>query len=115
MTANHKFYKTGNSWYIDIPDYPGPKADLQMVAGADTMLDIMAGNQNCIELLVSEVPVPSFDELIKLDKNDLGSGAYYSMKTYKGKELNKEMWLCDVAKYLFGDFPERIFIKQQAL
>jgi len=38
------FYKeTTGEWYIDLPDYPGPKEDLQMVLGADKMLDPISG------------------------------------------------------------------------
>jgi hypothetical protein len=112
MIARYKFNKEGGSWYIVLPDYPGPKADLQMVAGADTMLDVMAQGKESVELLVSETPVSFFDELVKLDKNDLGSGAYYNLQNYQGQELNHEMWLCDVTKFIFGDFPPRLFIKQ---
>jgi hypothetical protein len=73
MIARYKFNKESGSWYIELQDYPGPKADLQMVAGADTMLDIMAQDKESVELLVSETPVYLFDELVKLDKNDLGA------------------------------------------
>ena len=42
----HRFYKEEHGgWYIDLPAYleqGGAKGDLAMVAGADTMLDIMA-------------------------------------------------------------------------
>ena len=43
----HRFIREGNEWFIDLPEFlaqGGSKADLQMVSGADTMLDIIAGN-----------------------------------------------------------------------
>jgi hypothetical protein len=112
MATLHKFYKSNGNWYIDLPNYPGPKADLEMVAGADTMLDVFSGNGKSVDLFVSENSVAGFDELIKLDKNDVGSGAYYLMKNYEGKEVNHEMWLCDVTAYVFGNFPDKIYIKR---
>jgi hypothetical protein len=42
----HTFLKEDDQWFIDLPEYianGGSKADLRMIAGADTMLDIMTG------------------------------------------------------------------------
>lgn len=43
----HTFYKDEyGGWYMDLPEYleqGGSKGDLAMVAGADTMLDSIAG------------------------------------------------------------------------
>lgn len=48
--VQYKFLREGSAWYIDLPQYleqGGTKGDLAMVAGADTMLDIMAeGNDS---------------------------------------------------------------------
>lgn len=44
----YKFVKTGRDWYIDLPEYiaqGGTMGDLQMVDGADKMLDRMAGEK----------------------------------------------------------------------
>jgi hypothetical protein len=41
----YRFIKEGTEWYIDLPEYienGGSKGDLQMVEGADTMLDIIS-------------------------------------------------------------------------
>lgn len=113
MVVNqYKFYKSGGRWYIDLPEYPGAKADLEMVCGADTMLAIISEGKDSVDLLVSETSAPYFDEILKLDKNDIGSGAYYIMKYYAGKEWNMEMWLCNVAIFVFGGFPDKIYIKR---
>jgi len=32
------------------------------------------------------------------------------MKTYKGIEYDPELWLCDVTKFVFGNFPKNIYI-----
>ena len=39
---NLKFKKEeDNKWYIDLTEWTGDKADLEMVAGADILLDIL--------------------------------------------------------------------------
>ena len=40
---NYKFYKeeTGR-WYVDLPEWEGEKAELEMVLGADTFLEILS-------------------------------------------------------------------------
>lgn len=45
MMKEYKFIKEGRDWFIDLPEYiegGGSKGDLQMVEGADKMLDMMA-------------------------------------------------------------------------
>ncbi len=42
----YKFIKTGKEWHVDLPEYieqGGSVGDLQMVEGADAMLDFIAG------------------------------------------------------------------------
>jgi hypothetical protein len=31
--------------------------------------------------------------------------------SYQGQSYDLSMWLCDVTKYVFGDFPDRIYFK----
>ena len=49
----HRFVREGMGWYIDLPEYllqGGDKGDLQMVSGADTMLDIIAEEKSEVTL-----------------------------------------------------------------
>jgi hypothetical protein len=106
-----RFYRepTGQ-WYVDLPEYPGPKADLQMVAGADTFLDKLGGNSNIVSLTVSEEPFEGSEHLrlIKECTSDIGGGDYV-VENYKGEEINHEMWLCEVMRYVFDKMPEEIY------
>ena len=43
-----------NRWYVDLPDWTGSKSDLEMVAGADAMLDYFAEGENSIWLYISD-------------------------------------------------------------
>lgn len=114
-----RFYKELDKWYIDLPSYPGDKADLEMVLGADLFLDHLANLQNEIYLELSTLSVFSRNvlHLIKL-ANDIGNGAYYECFYYESNsgfgDLPKyfKMWLCDVTKFVFdGRFPDQIYFK----
>lgn len=112
-----KFYKEiDNRWYVDLPDWTGTKEDLELVAGADTMLDYMADGESEIWLVLSDEKFDNADtlEFVRL-ATEIENGAFYLMKSYKGIELNLDLWLCDVTKFVFGDFPKTIFIANSNL
>ena len=99
-------------WYIDLPTWEGTQADLQMVAGADTMLDRISDNGDEVVLNISEENFEGADELkFKSLAEDMGEGAYYILDNYKGNNIELEMWLCEVTTYIFNGFPKSIFIQ----
>ena len=112
-----RFYKdTDNKWYIDLPEWNGEKWELEMVMGADTMLDIAAQGESSVHLNISPEPFESdgleiiSDVLVKIkDTPDIG-GALYKLSTFKGFEYNLEVWLCHVTEFVFGSMPEKIYI-----
>ena len=117
VMETYLFVKEGNEWYIDLPEYleqGGAKGDLQMVEGADTMLDRMAERGSTVVLNLAEEPFEGADELVLVEKCDPSiGGGYYLMEKYNGKAVNQRMWLCQVTEFVFGKLPERIFVKQE--
>ncbi len=116
---SYKFNKTGYEWYIDLPEYiekGGSIGDLQMVEGADKMLDMMAGEEKSVTLLISDNQFDGAELLILIEKCDpyIGGG-YYLLKNYDGKEINRKMWLCQVTEFVFGNLPEQIFLKKEQM
>ncbi|MFN8306969.1 MAG: DUF6717 family protein [Ferruginibacter sp.] len=114
---SYKFVKSGNDWYIDLPEFleqGGSIGDLQMIDGADKMLDIMAENASSVILNIAREPFEGADILTLTEKCDpyIGGG-YYLMKYYEGKEINKSIWLCQVTEFVFGDIPEQIFVRRK--
>ncbi len=110
----YKFYKESSGrWYVDLPTWEGSKAELEMVAGADSMLEYMAEGEEFVQLILSEENFEGSDALniIEECKGDIG-GALYLMTFYKGIQLNLEMWLCDVTKFVFNKFPKIIYISK---
>jgi hypothetical protein len=124
MNINLRFYKeiTGE-WFVDLPGWTGDKMDLQMVIGADTMLDILAQGENEIKLTLS-TDYTDCETVLELDyigipkviRNnfgkdiDLNQGATYKCDFIHGIEYNLTVWLCDVTKFVFGNFPDNIYI-----
>lgn len=113
-----KFLRTDKEWYVDLPEYieqGGSVADLQMVEGADKMLDMMAEKEDAIFLKISKEPFEGADMLTLVEKCDpYVGGGYYFMKEYKGEEINQTMWLCQVTEFALGDIPQQIFIRKES-
>jgi hypothetical protein len=105
------FEKDSDSrWYVDLPEWAGTRAELEMVCGANNFLDMMAEGDDMVTLFVSEEPFHNSNELTLMKKDEENGGGWYILKTFKGIDLNMEMWLCDVVKFVFGDVPEKIYI-----
>ena len=110
----YKFYKeTSGRWYIDLPEWTGAKEDLEMVSGADAMLDIMSEDSDKVEMYISTEEFEGADVLdFNSEAFELGDGAYYTLYYYKGINIHLTMWLCGVTKFVFGNFPEKIYISK---
>jgi hypothetical protein len=98
-------------WYIDLPYWHGEIADLEMVQGADKMLDIVSGSTNECYLELSDEPFEGAD-VIKLvdDLSDSVGGGDYIIPSYKGEGINHKMWLCSVTLQVFGSLPSVIYV-----
>lgn len=118
MTREFRFYKEQDinhyyrRWFIDLPEYPGSKDELEMVCGADDMLDILSDRNDEVTLEICLEPFEDCKELEirriigceELEHREVCGGEFYSFG-----EL--ELWLCDVTKHVFGYFPENIYFK----
>lgn len=111
---NIRFYKeSDNRWYADLPEWEGLKAALEMVMGADTMLDILSEGEGDVTLFMSTTQTNNSEILTFLyETPDFGEGAYYHMESYMGLEFNLDIWLCDVTKFVFGEFPKIIYFNK---
>lgn len=107
-----RFYMENDGrWYVDLPKWQGKKADLEMVEGADVMLNYMSEGNNEVYLLISKDKFEGANELEMIRMADeIGNGAYYKLEKYNGIDINLEIWLCDVTEFVFGDFPKNIYI-----
>lgn len=107
-----RFYKESSQrWYADIPEWTGSKEELEMVCGADTMLEYMSEGNDEVSLYLSTEYFENSDTLDFIrNATEIGNGSFYNLKTFKGIEFNLEIWLCDVTLFVFGEFPTKIYL-----
>ena len=102
------FEKEEKKWYIVLPEWTGRKSALQMVHGADTLLNYMAEGKREVCMYVEEEPFDG-SECLTLIRKCWINGADYKIETYKNFEIKHKVWLCDVTKVVLGEFPEKIY------
>jgi hypothetical protein len=107
MIKTFSFEKENNRWYVVLPEYPGPKADLEMVMGADTLLDILAQGEHKTDVSISLSYIDDYDFELKFLREESGGG-WYKAKSDMNSPF--ELWLCQVMFYVFGELPEIIYI-----
>ena len=109
-----RFYKedTGR-WYIDLPEWTGDHEALQMVQGADTMLDYVGGGAEEVNLALAEETFEGGNKLVLVHDHseDIGGGTYF-LEVYEDLPVNQHMWLCEVTEWVFGSLPKEIYFKK---
>lgn len=111
MELTFKKEKSGK-WYIVLPEWTGSKSDLEMVSGADDLLDqVLAENSHFIygtvyflTLDISLKKKKGYKHLTKIANTPLIGGAIYFLGL-------KPVWLCAVTKHVFGKMPKDIYFK----
>ena len=108
MIRKVKFYKEKSGrWYIDLPEWEGEKEDLEMVMGADELLNIVAEGEDFVYLEIGDEKFPVAGQMVFIE---VGSsemeGCWYLIPTIGQIDFNLRIWLCDVTRFVFGKFPE---------
>lgn len=99
------FVKLSNRWFIDIP-WDGDINDLEMVSGADLFLDSISNGKRTITLEVGVSEIYNSIKLTKIHEDEIGATYKVFMYDFKG-----DIWLCNVTKYLFDEFPDNFWFK----
>ena len=106
------FVKLANKWFAHLPEYPGHPMDLEMVSGADTLCEMIDEYHNgFISVTVSTKPMNGDEFASKFVTLDLKEYTDDIGATYTRRDSDQEVWLCNVTKYVFGDFPETLYIR----
>lgn len=113
-------------WYADLPEFLdqglGDRANLMMVDGADTLLDLLSKGHTHITLKLSTRPFSDWqlcmhithrgmnaDLLARIGHAPVDYGAYYQVTAFEGKQYHHSLWLCPVTEYVFGSYPDTIY------
>ena len=95
-------------WFVVLPDYDGPQEDLEMVDGADKLLDVLTTDGLYVNLRIS-LEYDSDMYHLHLVKHDELGGTYEVMN--HGRFLHKDIWLCNVVHDIIGEHPEDIWFE----
>lgn len=115
MEKKLNFIKLAGKWFVHLPDYPGHYSELEMVLGADVMCDMIDTHDiGYITVIVDTEPSENhftareytLDFVNSTTSNGEQDGANYRMREFK-----LDVWLCNVTKYVFGEFPATIYIR----
>ena len=98
-------------WYLQLPEWNGDPADLQMVEGADQWLELVSKGNSKINLTLS---TDNFDgaevlTLLRTKEQNLGGGGIYYLENYQGEAVRLKIWLCEVTRFIFDDLPQKIY------
>lgn len=118
MERSIRFYKNAkHEWYADIPEWDGALDELQMVEGADDLLNWIAESTGECKLLLADEHFEQAEilELVYVREENLGGGGDYMLETFKGDVKNHRLWLCHVTEFVFKQLPERIYFKEISL
>ena len=101
-----RFVKLSGKWFVDIP-WDGDINDLQMVSGADTLLDCHDKDGNgivtCKLLEADDKPNNGWCITYFKKISETEYGATYSVDDV---HYHSEVWLCPVLKYVLGEYPD---------
>ena len=98
-------------WFVVLPDYDGDQEDLEMVDGADTFLDFLTEDGLYVTVDVNLEDAGDDSIVLKLVAHD-EIGGTYQVENCDGFS-NKDVWLCNVVHYLFGEHPNMLYFKVQ--
>jgi len=100
---------TDGRWYAVVPDWEGDRSALEMVMGADTMLDILAQGEPKITVFMSTEPFDNYQMKLTFDREE-ADGAWYKIQNGITISL-EEVWLCSVTKFVFGSYPKTLYLR----
>ena len=114
----YTFKQEYGRWYIYLPDYleqGWSKQDLELTEGAHKVLNILSNGAKklCLHLSLEAFDGANVLELKEHCPAPKGGGIYFFNLE---RQCNSNMyWISDLALFIFGDIPERIYLKRLVL
>ena len=97
----YRFYREEDGrWYVDLPEWTGDKEELEMVSGADLLLEALGHGEAWVSVELSTDYVADWPKL-----THVGDG-FYSNDAWHGPST---IWLCSVTEWVFGYYPLEIW------
>jgi hypothetical protein len=89
------YYKMGNRWFLDLPEYiehGGDSDDLERVGAFHDFLEMVAEGETTLVFQLDGHPFEGADVLELTGSTGGGTGGYYHLKTFEGREIDMELW-----------------------
>lgn len=110
-----RFYREPSGrWYVDLPEWKGGKWHLEMVDGANTLLDELCDDENHeVYVQVSTKTGFKSDNIVleKVADCTYDGADYVVAKSINGLYV-KELWLCGVTAWVYGTMPDYIYLRK---
>ena len=104
------FVKLANQWYAQILDFPESVDELQMVDGADTLCELLDNDEDGIVKTRISLTEP-INETGYYTLEFINSTGDYGANYHVSGNIDMDIWLCNVTKYVFqGSFPGTIYL-----
>lgn len=96
-------YKNGPMWVFD--DASVGLVKEPFVAGADTLIDKLAGEKDKITLIFSTIPFPGHKVVIERKNTNPPAGTDYFCEA-----MDHDLWLCPALNLYYPDSPNKLFV-----
>ena len=105
-------------WYIDLPEWEGAHARLAMVAGADSLLEFVGGGSSrvWVEVVKTQTQIEDLDSDKSFFRCDVMEKSTFGGATYQVHltDFDRTMWLCPVTLFVLGEYPNCLYIRNEA-
>lgn len=120
-------------WYVDFPNWPWKKGNLEMVCGADKFLDLLSEGRDRVSIIAKatseKLDEAEFQQLMQdgwhelsQTQSSLTGGATYTVRGNKaeqfmrqhpltGESMARTLWLCPVTLFVVGRYPKYFYVK----
>lgn len=102
-------------WYVDYPNWPFDHHNLMMVAGADSLCELLSydGVHTEVKVCVDTSAEEKSKGWFLLDKEDssITGGAHYHVDLDAANSFGGKIWLCPVTLFVLGQYPDSMWVK----
>ena len=120
-------------WFVDFPNWPWKKGNLEMVCGADKFLDLLSEGKDRVSIIAKatseKLDEAEFQQLMQdgwhelsQTQSSLTGGATYTVRGNKaeqfmrqhpltGESMARTLWLYPVTLFVVGRYPKYFYVK----
>jgi len=110
------YYKLGDSWYLDLPEYleqgAASEGDLERIGAFRDFLELASEGKSSVKFQIDNQPSAGADVLELAGFTGGRSGAYYCIKQFREKKVDLELWFNQVIYHFVDMPPEKLYIKE---